>query len=175
MPLSTTKPARRYTEITATREFQFAWFFSVTVAALNALVIVFGLGYLYGQQAVKTYAPGPYDYTYDLMRIEIGIALVIIVVALYSRRLVGLCLSVIATILIEVQYVRWYQDTQRWLSDVHLSDLSQATWTDKHFAGVYQAAPWDFVLFVCATLLFIWQLRVVIAFVQRSRQKSQLV
>jgi hypothetical protein len=164
------KLAVRYIDDIPAREFKVAVFVCITIAALNALVFAFRIGYIFGNDAC--YAPMHHDNSYAFMRLKIEGALLVIAITLRFRRVVGLCIALLATVLIEVQYVLWYLDTQRWLRDMRLTDLSQATKSDPQFAGIYQARPWDIVLLVFATALLAWQVRVVILLITRNRRKQ---
>jgi len=169
-----TKSALKYVDVISTREIRVALFFCITIAALNALVFAFRIGYLYGNEACRCSVPMHRDYSYDFIRMKIELALLVIAIALRSRRVVGLCISVLATIYIEAQYGLWYLDTKRWLRDVRLTDLSQIKEPDllPHFVGIYQARPWDIVLLALATALLIWQVRVVIFLITSDRRKQ---
>lgn len=109
------------------------------------------------------------------MRLKIELGLLAIAVGLRSKRVGGFWISVLATLFIEYQYTLWYVDTQRWLREMHVSNFSEMPvpreWPN--FAGLYLATPWDFVIFVFTTALFIWQLRVVIALITNMRRRKQ--
>ncbi len=166
---------RSFDEIPA-REFGLVVFVCLVMLTLNTLVVAYGIGYLNGERiACGCHAPLPRDYFYDFMRLKIEIALLVIAAALRFRMVVGLYVSLLATVLIEVQYALWYLDTQRWLREMHVSNFSQmpvpSQWPN--FAGLYLATPWDFVIFVFTTALFIWQIRVVIALINSARRRKQ--
>lgn len=167
-------PQSQIVEISA-REFRAAVLFCVVVATLNALVFVYRIAYIVGNTACRCYPPLARDNSYDFMRLKIELALVVIAIALRSRRVVGFCLSVVGTLFIEFQYGLWYLDTQRWLREMHVSNFSQlpkpSEW--QHFAGIYQGMPWDLALLVFGTALFAWQVRVLIALITSARRRKQ--
>ncbi len=169
------KSAVRYIDDISAREFKLVVFICITIAALNALVLAFRIGYLFGNDACTCYAPMHHDNSYEFMRLKIEIAIVLIAISLRFRRVLGLCISLLATLLIEIQYVLWYLDTQRWLRDMRLTDLSQITEPDlfPHLAYIYQARPWDIVLLVFATVLLAWQVRVVISLISSGRRRKR--
>jgi hypothetical protein len=108
------------------------------------------------------------------MRLKIGVALLVLAIALWFRRLLWFCISAVAAVFIEVQYSVWFLDTQRWLREMHVSDFSQmpvpSEWPN--FAGLYLATPWDFILFIFTTALLIWQIRVLVAIIKGDRQSK---
>lgn len=146
----------------------------IVITALNALYVSYRIGYGDGHilRGYPCYVPVPRDFSYDFMRLKIELALLILTITLWFRRVLWFCISVIAALLIEVQYALWHLDTQRWLREMHVSDFSQmpvpSEWPN--FAGLYLATPWDFILFVFTTALLVWELRVLIALVTRARQ-----
>jgi hypothetical protein len=169
-----TNSALRYVDVIPAREIRAALFVCITVAVLNALVFTFKIGYLYGNEACRCSVPMHRDYSYDFIRMKVEVALLIIALALGSRRVVGFCTSILATIYIEAQYGLWYLDTKRWLREVRVSDFSQLPIPSEspHFAGLYQATPWDIALLVFATALLVWQVRVVIALFANARRQG---
>jgi hypothetical protein len=170
-----TKSALKYIDEISTRELRVVVFVCLTITALNALVFAFRIGYVVGYEASSV--PMHRDYSYDLMRLKIELALLVITVALRFRRVAAFCVSVLATIYIEVQYGLWYLDTKRWLREVRVSDFSQLPIPSEspNFAGLYQATPWDFILLVFATALFVWQVRVVIPLITSARRRRQSI
>lgn len=169
-----TKSALKSIDEISSRELQFAAIVCIVIAALNALVYIYGLGYLNGQNIACGCHGLPPNYSYDFMRLKIEAALLVIAFALRFRTILGFFASVLATVLIEIQYALWYLDTQRWLRDLKLTDFSQLKDAGlvPHFAGIYQATPWDFVLFVFTSALFVWQIRVFIALIISARQRK---
>ena len=161
----------------STREFRIAVFVCMTIAALNALVVSYSIGYGDGHVAgaYPCYVPQQRGIFYDLMRLKIELGFLVIAIVLRFRRVVGLYISIVATLLIEFQYALWYLDTKRWLREVHVSDFSQLPIPSEfpNFAGLYLAKPWDFVLFVFGTALLVWQIRVVIALITSARRRKQ--
>jgi hypothetical protein len=97
------------------------------------------------------------------MRLKIGVALLLIAIALASKTIMGFCISFLASVLIQIQYALWYLDTQRWLRELGLIDFSQLKDPAlvPHFAGIYQALPMDFAIFLFTTAVLIWQVRVI--------------
>ena len=171
-----TKSALKYVDVISPREFRVAVLVCTAVAALNALAVSYSTGYGDGRVAgaYPCYVALPRDIFHDLMRIKIELALVVIAVVLRFRRVVGLCISAVATLFIVLQYALWYLDTQRWLREMHVSNFSQlpvpGEWPN--FAGLSRATPWDFVIFVFTTVLFVWQIRVLIALMTNARLKN---
>jgi hypothetical protein len=171
-----TKSAFRYIDEISIREIKSIVFACIIVAAVNALVSAFRIGYLYGNEACKCAVPMHRDYSYDLMRLKIELALLVIAIALRSKKVLGVCISVVATLFIGLQYWLWFLDTQRWLREVNVSDFSQlpvpSEWPN--FAGLLLATPWDFVILVFTAALFIWQVRVIVALINSSRRRQKL-
>src|SRR5438046_10681133 len=109
------KAALRYFDDIPMREFRMAILFCVVIAGINTLVIAYGAGYVSGQDiACGCHGPIARNYFYDFIRLKIEVSLLVIAITLSFRRVVGLCVSLLATVLIEVQYALWYLDTRRW-------------------------------------------------------------
>ena len=145
----------------------------IVIAALNALAFAYRIGYLVADNACSYSGPLVRDNSYDFMRLKIEVALVVIAIALRFRTILGFYISLLATVLIEIQFALWYLDTQRWLRDVKVTDFSKLEpGLVPHFAGIYQATPWDFVLFVFTSALLVWQVRVLIALITSTRRNK---
>ncbi|HBB87925.1 MAG TPA: hypothetical protein DC047_09945 [Blastocatellia bacterium] len=116
------------------------------------------------------------DVSHDVMRFKIEVALLVICLSLWSKKLLGFCISVVAATFIISQYGVWYLDTQRWLREMGVKSFSKlpvpGEWP--HFAGFYRATPWDFFLLLFITALLIWQLRVLIALATGVRRSTRL-
>lgn len=167
--------SRQITAISA-REFGLVALLFLLIATINALYFAFRIGYFAGYDAgaYGCHVPAHQDYSADIMRLKIEVALVLIVAGLWSRRILGFLISLLATMFVEYQYGLWYLDTQRWLREMQVTDFSQlpvpSEWPN--FAGLYRATPWDFALLVFFTALFAWQVRVLIAHVKRPSKTS---
>jgi hypothetical protein len=108
------------------------------------------------------------------MRLKIGVALLVLAIALWFRRLLWFCISAVAAVFIEVQYGVWYLDTQRWLREIGVKDFSNLPVPSEfpHFTGLYRATPWDFVVFMFTTMLLVWEIRVLVAVIPRAHQRK---
>jgi len=170
------KSALRHIDEIATREFRFAVFVCILITVLNALFVAYGFGYLDGR-ASSGYpcVSGHQDLSRDVMHLKIEIALLVIVIALWFRRVLGVFISLFATLFVEIQYALLYLDTQRWLREMGVSDFSELPVPGEfpHFAGLYHATLWDVVLLVIVTALFAWQVRVLITLFTSARQHKQ--
>jgi hypothetical protein len=171
-----TKAALKYVDVISAREFWVVVVVCIVIAALNALVVSYTIGYGDGQAAGASsfYVPKHRDIFYDLIRLKIELALSIVAIVLRFRRVLGIFISVLATLFIGIQYAFWYLDTKRWLRELGVSDFSQlpvpSEWPN--FAGFYQGTPWDIVILVFTGLLLAWQARVIIALVSRGRRSN---
>jgi len=170
---SSKSPLRRIEEI-SDREFRLVVWVFLVLAALGALYFAFRTGYLAGSDEAVSgrVAPKHHDYSFDLMRLKIGLAMFVIVLGLWIKRVLGFFVSVLATLFIIYQYAGWYVDSKRWLREMGVRDFSQLPVPSEwgNFAGFYQATPWDIVVLACTSLLLVWQVRVIIALVPRGRR-----
>jgi hypothetical protein len=166
------KSAYRRIDVISAREFRIAVFICIVIAALNALFLAYRFGYMDGNDANGCFRAIHRDYFYDFMRLKIEGALLVIGIALWFRRVVGFCISLLATVFVAIKYALWYLETQRWLREMRVSDFSQlpvpSEW--QHFAGLYRATPWDVLLLAFTTALFVWQVRVLLALVSKARK-----
>jgi len=168
------KSAHRQLDEISAAEHRVVVLACIGAATLNALFLAYSFGYVDGDNGAMRSLGIPRDYSYDFMRLKIGLALVVIGIALRFRTVLWFCVSLLATASIGTQYLLWYLDTQRWLRDMRLTDLSQLEpGLVPHFAGIYQATAWDFALLVFATSIFVWQVRVLIALIVGTRPRQQ--
>ena len=115
------KSAYRRIDAISAREFRVAVFICIVIAALNALFLAYRFGYMDGNDAIGCFRGIHRDYSYDYMRVKIEGALLVIGIALYFRRVVGFCISLLATAFVAIEYALWYLETQRWLKEMRVS------------------------------------------------------
>src|SRR6185295_5099098 len=108
----------------------------------------------------------------EVMRLKIALAFLVVSVVLRFKSLVALSVSALATLFILFQYALWYLDTNRWLRELHVSDFSQLPIPSEfpNFGGLYLSTPWDVVVLVFTAALFLWEIRVVIAPIMKTRR-----
>jgi hypothetical protein len=169
-----TESALKNVEVISRREFRVAVLVCLTVATLNGLYVAYRIGYFDGRMSSGSpYISSHQDISHDVMRLRIEFAFLAAGIALWSRRIIGLWVALIATLFIEIQYAVWYLDTRRWLREMQITDFSQlpvpGEW--KHFGGLSLATPWDILLFAFATTLFAWQVSVVVALIVTARRR----
>jgi hypothetical protein len=170
------KSTFEYVDEISSREFRVVAFVCIIIAALNALIVAYSIGYGNGRVVCgyPCYFPGPREFSHDFMRVKIELAFLVIATALWFRRVMAFCISLVAALFIDIQYAFWYLDTQRWLREMHVSNFSQlpvpSEWP--HFAGIYQATPWDFVLLAFTSALLVWQVRVLVALITSTRRNK---
>jgi hypothetical protein len=145
----------------------------MSIAAISAVYCAYRIGYLDGRASCGyPCVPGHQDFSYDIMRLKIGVALLVLAIALWFRKLLWLCISAVAAVFIEVQYGLWYLDTQRWLREMGVKDFSNLPVPSEfpHFIGLYRATPWDLMLLIFTTTFLIWEVRILIAIITRAHQ-----
>lgn len=167
-----------YIDEISTREFKSVAFVCIIVVALNVLVMAYSFGYVNGIAACgypSHFTGGHRDFFHDFLRLRIEVALLIIAIGLWSRRVLGFLISLLATMFVGYQYGLWYLDTKRWLREMNVSDFSQlpvpSEWAN--FAGLYRGTPWDLFLFAFTTALFIWQISIGIRLVISAHRSKQ--
>lgn len=159
----------------STREFQLAVLACITLAAVNAVVVSYRVGYADGHIAGlhQCYGPQQQDVFYDLIRLKIELALALAAISLSFKRVIGLCASLLATLFVLWRFALWYFDTRRWLHELNVDDFSKlpipSEWP--HFAGLIFATPWDFLLLLFTATLLVWQTKILFTvIVSRTKQ-----
>ena len=175
MATNETTQQSRFYRISTSREFRIAIILCISIAILNGLILAYKIGYSDGENSGRIYVPIHQDRSYEWIRLKIEVGLIVMTLGLSLRRVIGVLLALFVTVLIGIQYLLWYLDTERWLRDVRLTDLSQAA-EFPHFAGIYQAKPWDVAVLALVTAVVIWLLRVLFAIILdlRSGQAAEV-
>jgi len=90
-----------------------------------------------------------------MMHIRIGLALLISVVGLSSRRVVGLLLSALALVWVCVEYLTWYFWSIRLKSNAGLESFPASV---THASNLYGATPWNAVVLVLVIVALSWEI-----------------
>ena len=155
------------------RELRIVIIFSAALALLNAVYLVFRVGHVaWGEATTASHVPIHTDYSLDIVRLKIGLSLLFICFALWSKRVVGLWVSLVLAIYVEFQFWLIYVDTQRWLAEMGVGEFSELPIPEEwpNTAGLYRAGPWDIVLLIFNSALLLWQVRAMIPTLLRLRR-----
>ena len=96
-----------------------------------------------------------WDPSFYLMHLRISIALVVILVSLLMRRLIGLCLSVVAVVWLGLEYMWWFVRSARMKANAGLEAFPQSV---PHAFSLYGATPWNAVVLVLVVAVFTWEI-----------------
>jgi hypothetical protein len=155
----------------------------ILVVALSALVTCFAglwvayrIGYFDGHVSCgyPCIGSGHKDVSLDAMRLRIAIGLGAATIGICLKRSVGFFLSLLSLTLVEIEYIRWYFRSSRWLQEAGLVDFSRlhSETAIPHALGLYGAMRWDILVLGIATALFLWELKVLVGAL-RSLQAIQ--
>jgi hypothetical protein len=94
------------------------------------------------------------------MLIRIALALMISAIALWSRKFIGLCLSILSLIWLGVEYVAWYMWSLRSLKNAGLEHFPDGV---PHALNLGGATGWNAAVLVVAVALFAWEVKMLIS------------
>lgn len=104
-----------------------------------------------------------WDSSIFTMHIRIGVALLIGVAGLLSRRVVGLFMSVLAFAWVSLEYVDWYVWSVRLKSSAGIESFPPPT---AHAFGLYGATAWNIVVLALVIAVLVWDVRQLIRIVK---------
>jgi hypothetical protein len=87
------------------------------------------------------------------MHIRIGVALLLSVAGLWSRRVAGLLLSVFALFWVGSEYIAWYFWSMRLKANAGIEIFPGSI---AHASNFYGATPWNVVVLVLAGAVLLW-------------------
>lgn len=159
------------------RGYKLAFGIAALTCALNALWVAYQIGYSYGQAGCGyPCTSGHQDFIQLLIQLRITIALIVIVFSLFSRRVAGFLISILALSYIAAEYIWWYFDSLRWLKEIGVGDFSKlpAPHEIQHAGNLYGATWWNLMVLVVAIILLTWEMKVLLRDLMTPRSCSQL-
>lgn len=102
-----------------------------------------------------------WDSSILMMHIRIGLALLLSVVGLWSRRVIGLFLSVLALVWVGLEYIAWFLLSTRIKSNAGIESLPSSV---PHASNLYGATPWNVVVLVLVIAVLVWEIGRLIRF-----------
>ena len=132
---------------------------SLFLATSSILLFVYDLGYARG------YGAGPhgsvasdFDFLFWLSRLHLAIAagLIIAAVGLWSRRAVGVFLSMVGLASVAVVYAWWYVQTKAYVRNSEVTQFTKLH--DPYYQNIifHGGTWWDWAVFIFDLLLLIW-------------------
>jgi hypothetical protein len=179
------KEDKQVTKLSCDLQLRLCWDFglaislSTFIAGTSTLFIAYSLGYVEGQDKFETLyrttcntcinitGGGNFFHTLNALHLGITLALIISAVGLWSRKVIGLFLSLIASISIFGIYIWWYLDTLHFLRytvEVPMNDPYY-----KEVGLLHGALSWDRVVLIVAIVLFTWELKTLMRTLRNSR------
>jgi hypothetical protein len=147
-------------------EFMLVAVLSALIACLTGLWVAYRIGYFDGQVSCgyPCTGSGHSEISIYAMRLRIAIGLGAATIGICLKRSLGFFLSLLSLTLVELEYIRWYFRSTRWLREVGLVDFSRLPSQTEipHALGLYGAMRWDILVLGIATALFFWELRVLV-------------
>jgi len=138
---------------------------SVLVACMAGAWAVYRVGYFDGQVrcGYPCIGSGHKSIFVDAMRLRIAIALGATAIGMCAKRSSGFFVSLVSLAFSEIQYIYWYIWSIRWLYEAGLEDFSRLPSQTEipHALGLYGGTSWDILVFGIASVLLLWQLRLV--------------
>ena len=101
------------------------------------------------------------------------IALVCSSVGLWSRRVFGFLLSMIALMCLAGTYILWYLATLSTMEMYGAKDFSQLQDQQQHLLPLHNATWWDIVVLGVALIVFIWQVAMLRRILKSTRPNSE--
>jgi hypothetical protein len=139
----------------------------VLMASVSALRLSFNLGYHYElflcvYPSLSPDAPFFTQLKWALSFegekfLLVTLALVFAALGLWTRRVFGFLISLIALACLAGIYLLWYRATLSMMETIGFKDFSQWTIQPQHILPLAEATWWDIVVLGAALLVFIWQ------------------
>jgi hypothetical protein len=158
-------------------DFRLAVGIATLVATISTIFLAYKFGYVGGQEEFETLyrasctnciylIDGNSFHTLNALHVDITLALIIGAAGLWLRKIIGLFLSLIASISIFGIYIWWYLDTLHFLRytiEVPMNDPYY-----KEVGLLHGALSWDWVILIVAIVLFTWELKTLMRTLRNS-------
>ena len=146
------------------------------VATLAAALNLAWVAYYWGnilqttRDSIAQGGSGPLiDHSMMRMHLMIEAALIITAVGMLSRKVAGIVIAALALVWIGVQYAGWWIWTQRTIEAAGLTAIPSSI---PHAANLYEATGWNVAILAIATVLFVWEIKVLAGALIGSRGSS---
>jgi hypothetical protein len=158
-------------------DFSLAIGLSTFIAVLSTLFIAYSFGYVEGRDKLETmsldtcntcmhmFDGGNFYRTLNALHLGVTLALIIVAVGLWLRKVSGLFLSLIGSISIFGIYIWWYFDTLHFLKNAEVPIDSPYY---KEVGLLHGALSWDWVVLIVAIVLFAWGLKTLMRTLRNS-------
>ena len=138
--------------------FRVAWTAIVLTTGVSALRLAFNMGYYYHLfRCAPSLRLGCFLSMEGSYILGVTFALVLSAIGLWSRRLLGFLLSLIALAWLAEIYREWYVATLSIMQMGGVRDFSQLQDQQQYLLPLNGATWWDIVVLGVALIVFIWQ------------------
>lgn len=96
-----------------------------------------------------------WDPSVFMMHTRIGLALFLSVAGLWSRRVIGLFLSLLALVWAGLEYIAWFLWSIRIKSNADIETFPSSV---AHASNLYGATPWNVVVLVLVLAVLVWEI-----------------
>ena len=163
--MRTTFSRRLGWELAARFNYGAAFGFAMVAAGLATVVhlvwlVTSFLGFRH-RLDVATMVIVDWDSSILMMHIRIGVALLLSIVGLSSRRVIGLFLSVLALAWVGLEYLAWFLWSFRIKSNAGIDSLPSSA---PHALNLYGATTWNAVVLALVIAVLVWEIRRLIRF-----------
>lgn len=152
----------------------------VVTAVVSALHLSFNMGYHY-ELLMCTHPSPPYPSSFRQFDwalsfegdnfLLVTLALVFSAVGIWSRRVLGFLLSLIALICVAGIYILWYLRTLSIMELFNVRNFSSMQDQQQHLLPLYNATWWDLVVLGVALIVFVWQ----VAMLRRALKPTAII
>lgn len=154
-------------------DFKLVLGIATVVTTASVLQLVYSVGHLNGQEALEislrsNNLPGIYtnfDFAYWLVatHVAITVGLVIATIGLWSKKLIGFLLSMVALLWVCIVYVWWYRETLHFLKNIEVTEYTRLHNPYFRDMGILRGASrWDLLVLIATVLLLLWHLRMLL-------------
>lgn len=143
----------------------------VTFTAIgSATFFTYSLGYTNGYEdfmstfaktcsSLASISDNDFPYWLNIVHLYIALEFFISAIGLWSRRVFGFFLSLLALLGVFLVYVWWYLETLNYLTNTELIKYTKFSIAYNQNIGLFrEATRWDIIVLVAAVVLFLWQI-----------------
>lgn len=149
--------------------------FAIVLAGLATIVhlVWMTISFLSFRQRLDaaTMVIADWDSSILMMHIRIALALLLSMVSLWSRRVIGLFLSVLALAWIGGEYIGWYIWSVRIKSN---ADIENFPLSVRQALNLYGASAWNIVVLVLVIMVLVWTTVCLIRIAKSQQQTPPL-
>ncbi len=152
-------------------EFNFVLYITMLVVMLNTLWLTYNVGYSDGVNIASQQSISGGDWV-QALNVRVGIALIVAIVGLWSRKSLGFIISMLALMYVVAEYAWWYVDSVRALEALDMKGWNEFQDPNFPYIGKLRGATWwDIVILGVTVTLFLWQTKRLIDFFKTSHAK----